>query len=272
MSGLNPTLRWGAWVCGGLLIAAAAVLAVLVAAGVPLAETQRVLAAEPGATHKLVHEVLLLGVVRVRVQELVFDRFDALTGMALIAVSVAAFVVALFMRAIGGADWRRLCGFWLLVAAGAAWLAFDELASVHESVGFTWELWFGSIPFFQFEGDLFFALYLVPAVAFLILERRVIARDRVCVRLLIAAAALFALDAVFDSSGSHLDEPLELGIAVLLVIAFTRLAAGHVASELRSVGLVPQPWTAAATNGAKPARRDSVAGAEDDASAITAPS
>jgi hypothetical protein len=42
---------------------------------------------------------------------------------------------------------------------------------VHESAGFTWELWFGNIPRFEFEGDLFFALYLVPAVAFLVLER-----------------------------------------------------------------------------------------------------
>jgi hypothetical protein len=140
-----------AWLTGGLLLAAVAGLAVLAAAGVPLVETQKTLAAEPGATHKLVHEVLLLGAVRVRVQELVFDKLDALTGLALSAVSVAALMVAVFIRAVGGTDWRRLFGFWLLVAAGAAWLAFDELASVHESAGFTWELWFGSIPGLEFE-------------------------------------------------------------------------------------------------------------------------
>jgi hypothetical protein len=267
----NPTLRTLAWVIGGLLVAGVAGLAILYAAGVPLAETQRTLPAEPGATHNLVHEILLLGFVKVRVQELVFNKGDALTGMAMSGVAIAAFVVALLIRAVGGANWRRLLGFWLLVAAGAAWLAFDELASVHESAGFTWELWFGQIPFFEFEGDLFFALYMIPAVAFLVLERRVIGQDRLCVRLLIASAGLFALDALFDSLGTAFDEVLEPIIAVLLAVAFGRLAATHVAAELRSVGVEPWPATAVRANGAKPARLDAVAvagngaRAEDDA-------
>jgi hypothetical protein len=232
------------WVAGGVLLASLAGLAVLAAAGVPLVEEKRTLAAEPGASHRLVHEVLLLGVAKVRVQELVFNRFDALTGFALSTVSVAALTVALFIRAVGGVDWRQLCRFWLLVAAGAAWLAFDELASVHESAGFTYELWFGSIPGFKFEGDLFFALYIVPAVAFLVLERRHVARCRICVRLLVAAAALFALTAVLDSAGSHVEELLEVVLAGLLVVAFARLAGTHVAGELRSVGIMPRPWLA----------------------------
>jgi hypothetical protein len=185
--------------------------------------------------------VQLLGFATVRVQELVFDRADALTGFALSTVAVAALMVALFVRAVGGTDWRQLRRFWLLVAAGAAWLAFDELASVHESAGFTFELWFGSIPGFEYEGDLFFALYLVPAAAFLFLERPQIARCRVCVSLLIAAAVLFAFDAVLDSTGSHLDELLEVVMAGMVAVAFTRLASTYVAAELRSVGVIPGP-------------------------------
>ena len=97
----NPTLRTLAWVIGGLLVAGVAGLAILYAAGVPLAETQRTLPAEPGATHDLVHEILLLGFVKVRVQELVFNKGDALTGMAMSGVAIAAFVVALLIRAVG---------------------------------------------------------------------------------------------------------------------------------------------------------------------------
>jgi energy-converting hydrogenase Eha subunit A len=228
-------------IIGGLLFAVIVGLAVAVAAGVPLVEDQRALAAEPGATHKLVHELELLGFLKVRAQELVLNRFDAFTSLALTTVAVAAFATALFIRTVGGVDWRPLRNFWIVVAAGAAWLAFDELASVHESAGFTFELWFGSIPGFAFEGDLFFALYLVPAIAFVVIERRQIARCRICVRLLIVAVAAFALNAVLDSTLSHLDEVLEALIAALLIFAFTRLAAAHVAAELRSVGVVPQP-------------------------------
>ena len=244
------SLPLAVWVAGGLLLAALLVLAGLVAAGVTLAEQTRTLPAEPGASNDLVRELLLLGFAKVRVQELVFNKFDALTGFALSMVAVAAFMVALFIRAVGGADWRRLQWFWVIVAAGAAWLAFDELASFHESAGFTWELWFGDIPLFEYEGDLIIALYLIPATAFLILERRQIARSRLSVRLLIAAVVLFAVDSVLDSTGSRLDELLEMGIAGLLVVAFAALAAAHLAAELRSVGVVPRLAPAGGSNGA----------------------
>jgi hypothetical protein len=246
------------WVAGGLLLAAAVGLAILVAAGVPLAEEKRTLAADPNARHELVHEVLLLGTLKVRVHALVFNKFDALTGFALSAVAVAALMVAVFIRTVGGVDRRRLFRFWLLVAAGATFLAFDELASVHESAGFTYELWFGQIPGFDYEGDLIFALYLIPAVGFLILERRQIARSRLCVRLLIVAAALAVLITFFDSTGSHMDEALELVVAGLLVVAFGRLAVTHVADELRSVGVVPRPLLAGRPGGATVPRFDPV--------------
>ena len=238
------------WVAGALLLAAVGVLGVLAAAGVPLAEDRGTLPAEPGTSHDLIHEVLLLGFAKVRVQELVFNKFDALTGFALSMVSVASFMVAIFIRAVRGAEWRRLQWFWLIVAGGAAWLAFDELASFHESAGFTWELWFGSIPVFEYEGDLIFALYLIPAVAFIVLERRQIARSRLCVNLLIAATALFALNAVLDSTGSRLDEVLEMVIAGMMVVAFGSLASTHVTAELRSVGVVPTLAPAESSNGA----------------------
>jgi hypothetical protein len=248
------------WVAGGLLLAAVVGLAILVAVGVPLAEEKRTLAADPNARHELVHEVLLLGVLKVRVHALVFNKFDALTGFALSAVAVAAVMVAVFIRTVGGVDRRALFRFWLLVAAGAAFLAFDELASVHESAGFTYELWVGQIPGFDYEGDLIFALYLIPAVGFLILERRQIARSRLCVRLLSVAAALAVLVAVFDSavSSSHMDEMLELVVAGLLVVAFGRLAVTHVAGELRSVGVVPRPLLGGRPSGATMPRFDPV--------------
>jgi hypothetical protein len=228
-------------VAGGLLLAISVALVALFAAGVPPAEEKRALAAAPGAEHNLIHEIVLLGFLKVRVQELVFNKFDALTGFSLSIVSVAALMVAAFIRSVGGTDWRRLFRFWLVVGVGAAFLAFDELASFHESAGFTWELWFGSIPGFEYEGDLIIALYIVPAAAFLFLERRQIARSRLCVRLLIAAAVLFVINAFLDSTGSHLDELVEMVIAAMLVVAFTHLALNHLGSELRSVGIEPRP-------------------------------
>ena len=215
-------------IAGGLLLAGFAVLAGLAAAGVPLAEDKGTLPAEPGTSHDLIHEIVLLGFAKVRVQELVFNKFDAFTGFALAMVSGASFMVAMFIRAVGGANWRRLQWFWLLVAAGAAWLAFDELASFHESAGFTWELWFGNIPWF------------------------------VCVRLLIAAVFLFAVDSVLDSTGSRLDELLEMAIAGVLLVAFAALAITHLAAELRSVGVAPQLMAAGSSNGAAMPRFDAV--------------
>jgi hypothetical protein len=246
------------WISGGLLLAGIAVLAVLAAAGVPLAEDKGTVPAEPGLSHVPVHEVVLLGFAKLRLQELAFSKFDALTGFALAMVSVASFMVAMFIRAVGGADWRRLQWFWLLVAAGAGWLAFDELASFHESAGFTWELWFGNIPGFEYEGDLIIALYLIPATAFLILERRVIAQSRLCVRLLIAAVVLFAVDSVLDSTGSRLDELLEMALAGVLFVAFAALAITHLAAELRSVGVAPQLMPAGGSNGAAMPHFDAV--------------
>jgi hypothetical protein len=228
------------WIVGALLLAGIVVLGAVAVAGVPLAEDQGTLPAEPGTSHDLIHQLVLLGFAKVRVQELVFNKFDALTGFALSMVTVAAFMVAMFIRAVGGADWRRLQWFWLLVAAGAGWLAFDELASFHESAGFTWELWFGNIPLFEYEGDLIVALYLIPATAFLILQRQLIAQSRLCVRLLIAAVVLFAINSVLDSTGSRLDELLEMVIAGVLLVAFAALALTHLAAELRSVGVAPR--------------------------------
>jgi hypothetical protein len=245
-------------IAGGLLLAGFAVLAGLAAAGVPLAEDKGTLPAEPGTSLDLIHEIVLLGFAKVRVQELVFNKFDAFTGFALSMVSGASFMVAMFIRAVGGANWRRLQWFWLLVAAGAAWLAFDELASFHESAGFTWELWFGNIPWFEYEGDLIIALYLIPATAFLILQRRLIAQSRLCVRLLIAAVFLFAVDSVLDSTGSRLDELLEMAIAGVLLVAFAALAITHLAAELRSVGVAPQLMPAGSSNGAAMPHFDAV--------------
>jgi hypothetical protein len=254
------SLPTAVWVAGGLLLAAVVGLAILVAAGVPLAEERRTLAADPGARQELVHDVLLFGALKVRVHALVFNKFDALTGFALSAVAVAALMVAVFVRTVGGVDRRQLFRFWLLVAAGATFLAVDELASVHESAGFTYELWFGQIPVFDYEGDLFFALYLIPAVGFLVLERRQIARSLLCVRLLIAAAALAVLVALLDSaaSSSHMDEMVELVVAGLMVVAFGRLAVTHVSAELRSVGVVPRPLLAERPAGATVPRFDAV--------------
>ena len=77
------------WVAGALLLVAVGVLGILAAAGVPLAEDRGTLPAEPGTSHDLIHGVVLLGFAKVRVQELVFNKFDALMGFALSMVSVA---------------------------------------------------------------------------------------------------------------------------------------------------------------------------------------
>ena len=108
------------------------------------------------------------------------------------------------------------------------------------------------------RGDLIIALYLIPATAFLILERRLIAQSRLCVRLLIAAVVLFAVDSVLDSTGSRLDELLEIAVAGVLVVAFAALAITHLAAELRSVGVAPQLMPAGSSNGAAMPRFDAV--------------
>jgi hypothetical protein len=154
---------------------------------------------------------------------------DAISGSAMAALAAVALMTSLLLGAANGS--ARIRRFYAFASAGFAFLAFDEFFAVHETIGHNL-LVLSDLPGVERPDDVIFALYLVPAVAFLYVFRDVILASRRAIRFFVAALALFVVAGASDIAGIAADEPLEVLSAACIVGGFVTLMVGHLSSGL----------------------------------------
>jgi hypothetical protein len=157
---------------------------------------------------------------------------DLLTAIGLGVLAGVGLLAAVVLRGWTRAPVRVAVAF-ALAGAGAAFLAADEVLNVHESIGLTF---LRGVPGLTHPDDAILAGYVVVAALGAFAFRDVVRPFRAARRLLGTAAALVAVAAVADLTGSgalaRLEEPFELLAAALLVAGFVVLCAGHVGRAL----------------------------------------
>lgn len=154
------------------------------------------------------------------------NRVDSLTAALLAAIGMIGVLLLLGRPGAGARDqW-----FYCLLALGAGFLAVDEILGVHETIGANMRF-LGDLPGVNSPEDVVFGLYLLPALAFLIVFREKLAVTRLSsvaialgLLLYVAAAALDVLDAILD------EQLVETASIAALAVGFTAIAL----TDLRS--------------------------------------
>ncbi len=201
---------------------ACAVAGVLVAA---------VVTAEVLASGQLLHytpmtvdRVRVLGSVELWVARESLARLDLLNGLILGLGSGVGLITA---RRARDPHVRRC---FLLLGAGLGFLALDEMLALHETIGYNLEF-LADVPGTNSPEDVVFALYALPAVAFFIVYRDVLAVSPWGRRLVLLGVALFGVAAALDVTDALLDEQwVEPPASAVLVAGFALVAARHLAS------------------------------------------
>lgn len=177
-----------------------------------------------------VYEIRVADTVTVYAAEESRPDPDVISGSAFVALATAALMAFLLLTAAGAP--RRLRAFYALSAAGAAFLAADELVAIHETVGHNMAF-LSDLPVIERPDDLIIALYLIPAAAFLFAFRDVLASSRRAVGFFAAGLAFFGAAALSDIAGVGADEPLEVLSAACIAGGFVALIATHLTGHLR---------------------------------------
>lgn len=180
-----------------------------------------------------IYEIRIADSVTVYAAEESRPDTDAVSGSALVALATAALMTFLLLVATGAA--RRLRLFYAVATAGFAFLALDELFAIHETVGHNL-LFLSDLPGIERPDDVIFALYVVPALAFVIYFRDIMASSRRAVLLFAAAVAVFVLAGLSDIAGVGVDELLEVVTAGFIVGGFVTLIVAHLSSALKLAG------------------------------------
>lgn len=154
---------------------------------------------------------------------------DLVSGMVLTALATAAAMTLLLLSAAGGP--RRLLTFYALSALGLGFLAVDELGAIHETVGHNLPF-LVDLPGVERPDDVIYALYILPALAFIVFFRDTLMDSRIARRLFIAAFALFVFAGILDVAGLALDEPFEILVAIAIASGFVTLMITHLARAL----------------------------------------
>lgn len=152
---------------------------------------------------------------------------DAVSGILLAATAGVAFLTyVLLLQRSHAADGRaRLC--FLLATVGAGWLAFDEFAGIHETVGLNLPF-LADLPGIERPDDALFLLYAVPAAVFLAAFRHVLFASRGVSALLVAGIALTGVGAILDVGGRYVEELAEPLSAMLILAGFLLLSVRRI--------------------------------------------
>lgn len=176
-----------------------------------------------------VYELRLFGAITVYGDSESQPRTDVISGAILVALSTAALMAFLLLRAALAP--QRIRRFYGIATLGLAYLAVDELMAIHETVGHNL-LFLTDLPGVERPDDFVIALYVVPAVVYIYVFRDVLL-DEVRSRLLFGAAiALFACAGIADVSGLAVDELFEVLSGVCIGAGFFLLLATHLTTYL----------------------------------------
>jgi hypothetical protein len=152
---------------------------------------------------------------------------DAVTGFFLTAMAAAAVLTGLLLSSLGAL--RSLVRFYLISGAATAFLAADELLSLHESIGYNIQPLFPGV---ERPNNLVVGLYVLLAVASLVVFRRELWRGRTRKVLFTAAATLFALSVLLDVVQAEGEEPAEIVGAACAGVGFLTLVADDLRAHL----------------------------------------
>ncbi|HMJ02445.1 MAG TPA: hypothetical protein VK506_05860 [Conexibacter sp.] len=155
---------------------------------------------------------------------------DLISGLALVVLATASALTLVLLAAAGAA--RRLLVFHLVTALGLGFLALDELAGIHETIGHNLPF-LADVPGVGRPDDLIIALYIIPAIAYVVVFRDVLRGSPLVLRLFVAAVACFGLSGVMDVADLPLDEPLEMLGAAAIAGGLVLLMAQHLGAALQ---------------------------------------
>jgi hypothetical protein len=187
----------------------------------------QILAEYRGVTGVEVRETALLGGT-VYVWDEQLSRVDGATAAALASVAaISAFLLAL-LRGSATAASREGTAFFKVAAAGAAFVAFDELVSLHETVGYNLSF-LREVPGFARPDDALVALYLLAALLVVARYRTFLRGSTTAIRLLGSAAACFVVAVALDIVASTpLEEALEFAGSALAITGVAALGREHI--------------------------------------------
>ena len=176
----------------------------------------------------------VLGGVELWVAREPFSRLDLLNGGILAAGCIVALLTAARLRGISTAGRGEPLGrpvvFFLLLGAGLAFLALDELFALHETIGYNLDF-LADLPGVKSPEDVVFAAYALPALAFFLYYRDMFAASRWGFLLVALGVGLFGVAAALDVADALLDEQwVEPPGSLLLVAGFAFVAARHLSA------------------------------------------
>lgn len=152
---------------------------------------------------------------------------DVVAGILLAATAGTALLAYALLLRRGDAGESRARACFLVAALGAAWLAFDEMGGIHETVGYNLPF-LADIPGIHRPDDALYLAYTVPAIAFLAVFRDVLFASRRVGALILLGIALFGAAVALDVLGRFVEELAEPLAALALLAAFVLLALDRV--------------------------------------------
>jgi len=154
---------------------------------------------------------------------------DAFNSFVLIAIATVSFFACLLLSATR--RWSAGFIFFLLAATGAAYLAADEVLSIHETLGHNLPF-LADLPGISHPDDAVFASYAVPAALFAYRFRALIASSRPAFASLALGGALFAASSAMDISATTGEEGVEPLATLALLVGFCILATGELRRQV----------------------------------------
>jgi hypothetical protein len=219
---------------GSLIIAGALVLViavVCVAAGPEVLDKGRLLS----YTSQNVWRVRLFDSFDVWVAKDAVRPLDALNGAILAGGAGMAALGALLTRIVA----PRTNRFFVILAAGLAYLAADELFALHETFGYNLGF-LARLPGIDGPDDVFFALYIIPVLGFFIFYWDLILASRWGARLVAGGLLLFGLGAALNLANASLHQQwLKPASSVALVCGVSLVALRHLSWSAAAASLRP---------------------------------
>jgi hypothetical protein len=181
-------------------------------------------------TNSDVYRIRLFDRVTVYAQPESKETIEIVHSWLLVAVSSVSLMTVIFLWSTNGYEDRGVPAFFFFAWLGAGFLAIDEVIGVHENIGHNLRF-LSDLPIINRPDEGVIAVYLLAALAFIVIFRRVLIRSRAALFFFALAFAMFVVAAVADMRDVHGEEVTEVIAASTLVIGFFVLTA----DELRRV-------------------------------------
>jgi hypothetical protein len=151
---------------------------------------------------------------------------STIQGTLLVALATAAFMTFFFLRRARARP--QVVQFYLFAGAGLAFVAFDELFALHETVGHNVRP-LADLPGVERPDDVLVLLYAIPLAYCAYRFRGVIAESRRALGLFAAGIGLFFLAAFADLTSAPGEEGFELLSVASVLLGLVTLFRQHVA-------------------------------------------